>query len=153
MLIAGANAPLAVQPLRSPVSKSPFTTDICVCFTVNDTEVVCIALAAVAVTVTVYVPGAVDGPTASVSVEEPPALSVDGLKDAVVPAGTPLAPRATDCAAPLATAVEIVEVPLAPWLTVTLSGEEETVKSDATTASATDVVCVALVPVAFTVTV
>lgn len=50
----------------------------------------------------------------NVSVELPPAVIVEAVNDAVVPAGTPLAERATVSAEPLVTAVEIVDVPLPP---------------------------------------
>jgi hypothetical protein len=60
------------------------------------------------------VPAAVAEPTVNVSVDELPAVTDAGLKLAVVPAGRPLALRLTDCADPLVTAVEIVDVPLPP---------------------------------------
>lgn len=47
-----------------------------------------------------------------VRVELPPAVTEVGLNVAVVPDGRPLAPKATVCAEPLATAVLIVDVPL-----------------------------------------
>jgi hypothetical protein len=60
------------------------------------------------------VPVAVAAPTDNVRVELAPAVTVVGLKDAVVPAGRPLALRVTDSAVPLAIAVETVEVALPP---------------------------------------
>ena len=57
--------------------------------TVKLTEVLCVALAAVPVTVTVYVPG-VALPAPSVSVELAPAVTDVGSREAVAPAGTPL---------------------------------------------------------------
>jgi hypothetical protein len=53
-------------------------------------------------------------PTASVSVELPPAVTEPGLKDAVAPVGSPLAESVTFSAEPLVTAVEIVDVVLPP---------------------------------------
>jgi hypothetical protein len=66
----------------------------------------------------------------TVIVEEPPAVTEAGLKLTLVPAGAPLALRATVCAEPLVTAVEIVELPLPPWATLTLLGLAEIEKSD-----------------------
>jgi len=68
------------------------------------------------------VPGVVPLPTLKVSVELPPAVMVGGLNEAVAPAGTPLALSVTVCAAPLVTAVEIVDVALPPWTADTLAG-------------------------------
>ena len=100
-------------------------------------------------------PGATDAPTVSVSVEELPAVTVAGLKLAVAPAGRPEALSATDCAASTVTAVEIVDVPLAPCAKLTLAGAAETEKSvgAAVTVSVTVVVWVALVPLPTTVSV
>src|SRR5260370_69422 len=61
--------------------------------TMNVTEVECVAEAPVPVTVTVYVPTGVLAPAVSVSVELLPAVTEKGLKEAVAPAGTPLAER------------------------------------------------------------
>jgi len=97
------------------------------------------------------VPVVVVEPTATVIVDEPPAVTDTGLKLTVVPAGCPVAVRLTDCAAPEVTAVPIDEVPLAPWARLRLLGVAEIEKSDAVTVRATDVVCVALVPVPVTV--
>jgi hypothetical protein len=93
-------------------------------------------------------------PTVTVIVEEPPAVTDVGLKVTVAPVGCPLALRLTDCAAPLVTAVEMVEVPFAPCATLRLAGLALIEKSDAAaavTVSVTVVVCVALVPVPVTV--
>src|SRR5207247_6248667 len=49
-------------------------------------------------------------PIFNVNVDEPPAVTVVGLNDPVTPAGAPLNDNATDCAAPLVTAVLIVDV-------------------------------------------
>jgi len=78
---------------------------------VNETVVECVALGPAPVIVTVYVPG-VALPAPSVSVELPPALTDAGLNEAVAPEGKPLALNETVCAAPLVTAVAIVEVAL-----------------------------------------
>ena len=59
------------------------------------------------------------------------------MNEIVTPAGWPLALRLTLCAAPLSTAVPIVDVPLCPWATLRLLGLAEIEKSDATTLSAT----------------
>ena len=67
-------------------------------------------------------PGVVALPTLRVSVELPPAVMVGGLSEAVTPAGTPLALSVTVCAAPLVTAVEMVDVVLPPWTADTLLG-------------------------------
>src|SRR5436189_144794 len=56
---------------------------------------------------------------------------VGGLNEAVAPAGTPLALSVTVCAAPLVTAVEIVDVALPPWTADTLLGFAAIEKSDA----------------------
>ena len=61
-------------------------------------------------------------PLSSVSVELLPAVTEVGLNVAVAPPGTPETVRATPCADPLVTAVEIVELPLAPDGTVTVFG-------------------------------
>ena len=52
--------------------------------------------------------------TPRVSVELPPALTESGLKEAVTPAGSPLAESVTVSADPLRTAVEMVDVALPP---------------------------------------
>src|SRR5438094_10481235 len=58
-----------------------------------------------------------------VSTELFPAVTLDGLKLAVAPEGSPLAESDTVCADPLVTAVEIVVVPDWPCVTVMLEGE------------------------------
>jgi hypothetical protein len=57
-----------------------------------------------------------------VSVEEPPAVTELGERLAVGPEGETLALKVTVCADPLVTAVLMVDVPLAPWATLTLLG-------------------------------
>src|SRR2546422_827207 len=61
-------------------------------------------------------------PTATVIVEDPPAVTDAGLKLTVVPDGAPLALRLTVWAEPLVTAVLIVDVPFAPWTMLRLVG-------------------------------
>ncbi len=121
--------------------------------TVKLTEVLCIALVAVPVTVRVYVPGAAV-PAPTVSVELPPAVTEVGLSVAVAPAGVPLTVRSTVSAAPLVTAVEMVDVPFAPCARERLAGLALIEKSFATGAvivNVTGVLCVALAPVPVTV--
>src|SRR2546422_56655 len=115
-----AVVPELVQPVR-PLSNPPLLIPLDA-VTVSVTVVLWLALAPVPVTVTVYVPGAVLAPTPNVSVELPPALIGFGLKDAVVPGGTPLASSVTLCAEPVVTVVEIVAVVLPPWAAETLLG-------------------------------
>jgi hypothetical protein len=100
------------------------------------------------------VPVGVAAPTATVIVDEPPADTDDGLKLTVVPAGWPLALNETVCAAPLVTAVPIVDVPLAPCATLRLAGLALIEKSSAgggVTVSETSTEWVALDPVPVTV--
>ena len=52
-------------------------------------------------------------------------VALAGLKDAVTPAGRPLAERATDPAKLLMPFTVMVLVPLLPWTTLTLLGEAE----------------------------
>jgi hypothetical protein len=101
-----------------------------------------------------YVPAAVPLPTFRVSVELPPAPTDVGLNVAVTPDGWPLALRATFCAVPLVTAVEIVDDPLEPCWTETLVGFaliEKSFGGGAVTVSVTVVLCVATEPVPVTV--
>ena len=69
-------------------------------------------------------------PAVIVIVEELPAVTDAGLKLTDVPVGCPVALSATVCAEPLVTAVEIVDVPLAPCATLTLLGLALIEKSD-----------------------
>src|SRR4051794_36477203 len=78
--------------------------------TFSATVVERLPLAVLPVTVSVYGPGAVDAPTLTVIVDDPPADTDAGLKPTVVPAGAPLALRLTVCEPPLVTAVLIVAV-------------------------------------------
>jgi hypothetical protein len=140
---------------ESPVGLAP--TEKSGCVTVSVTVVVCVAVEPVPVTVIVYVPGDVDAPTSSVIVEEPPAVTEEGLKPTVVPAGWPLAASDTFWAVPMVTAVAIVVLPPALCATVRMSGLEPRVKSGcgcaAVTVSDTVVVCSMAGPVPVTVTV
>ena len=101
------------------------------CATVSETVVVCDPLAAVPVTVIVYVPGAAV-PAFTVIVDALPAVTDVGLKLTLAPLGTPLALSEIDCAEPLVTAVEIVDVPLAPCASVSELGLALIEKSDGT---------------------
>jgi hypothetical protein len=89
--------------------------------TVRPTVTEWVALVPVPVTVSVYVPGAAV-PALTVSVDAPPAVIDVGSTVAVAPVGTPDTVRFTVCADPFVTAVEIVEVPFAPWRRVKLVG-------------------------------
>src|SRR5260370_429674 len=152
--MTGVKAPLAFQPLRLPVSNPPLTASCGGAGTVRSTVVVCVALAPVPVTVIVYVPGAVFAPTLTVIVDEFPAVTDAGMRLTVVPVGWPLALRLTVCAAPLVSAVEIVELPLPPCGALRLFGLAPIEKSEeaaATTVRTTVVECVALGPVPVTV--
>ena len=83
----------------------------------------------VPVTVTVLVPAGVEIAAVIVNVELPPLLTEAGLKEALAPVGRPEALRVTLCAEPLVIAVEIVDVPLFPWVTLMLVGLAEIEKS------------------------
>jgi hypothetical protein len=61
-------------------------------------------------------------PAFAVSVELPPAVTDDGLSDAVAPDGAPETERLTDPALPEVTAVDIELVPEFPCWMVTLVG-------------------------------
>ena len=153
VLIRGVNAPLADQPPSVPFSKPPFTTP-CTAVTVSATLVMCVAVAPVPVTVIVELPGAADAATLTVIVDDPPAVTDDGLKLTVTPVGRPLALSATVCAEPPVTAVKIVDVPPDPCATLRLLGFVVSEKSDgAATLRLTVVVWVAVEPVPVTVTV
>ncbi len=85
--------------------------------------------ALVPVTVTVYVPETARSVVARVRVDCPPAVTEAGLKDAVTPAGTPLALNRTVSAVPDFTAVFTVVVAEAPAVTVPEAGAAEREKS------------------------
>src|SRR5579859_2019522 len=59
----------------------------------------------VPVTVIGYVPAGVEEDVPIVNVADPPAVTEEGLNDAVAPAGRPLVDNATDCADPDVTVV------------------------------------------------
>jgi hypothetical protein len=102
-----------------------------------------------------YMPTAA-APALTVSVELPPAVTEDGLNEALAPAGRPLIDSATVCAEPAVTAVEIVDVPLVFCASDRLFGEAEIEKSFVTAGLIVKVmlvVWVALVPVPVTTTV
>jgi hypothetical protein len=96
----------------------------------------------------------VAAPTLNVSVELNPAVIGFGLKDAVVPAGVPVALSVTLSGEPLRTAVAMVDVALPPCTADTLLGFAPIVKSfgAAVTVSVTVVLWVALGAVPVTVT-
>jgi len=141
-----------VQPVR-PLSNPPLVIPLDA-LTVSVTVVPCVALGAVPVTVTEYVPGVVAAPTLRVSVELPPAVIVEGLNEAVAPAGVPLALSATLSGEPLVTVVEMVDVALPPCAAETLFGLALIEKSlgAAVTVSVTVVLWLALEAVPVTVT-
>src|SRR5436853_3308109 len=145
--------PEAVQPVSDPDSKLPFDgKPEAGAVTVTETVVVCVALEPVPVTVTVKVPVAAPESTATVIVDEAPAVTEPGLKE-TLPVGWPLALRATDWAEPPVTAVEIVALPLVPRGIDSVVGLAPIEKSSVVvevTVSVTVVVCVAPVPVAVT---
>src|SRR5439155_15951464 len=116
--------PVVVQPLNVPVSNPPFVMPEPPPegLTVSDTLVECVAEAPVPVTVTVDVPTGVEADVVIVIVELLPELIGLGLKLADAPDGSPPAESVTDCDEPLVTVVEIVDIPLWPWVTVTLDG-------------------------------
>jgi hypothetical protein len=89
-----------------------------------------------------------------VSVELAPAVIVEGLNEAVVPAGVPLALSATLSDEPLVTVVEMVDVTLPPCAAETLFGLAPIEKSlgAAVTVSVTVVLWLALEAVPVTVT-
>src|SRR5688500_6725001 len=64
-----------------------------------------------------------------VSVAEPPAVTDDGLNEAVAPAGRPLADSVTVCAVPAVTAVLTVVVPEPPAVTLADVGDTAIEKS------------------------
>jgi hypothetical protein len=79
--------------------------------------VVCEPDAAVPLIVIGYVPAGVDDDVESVTVAEPPEVTLAGENDADAPAGSPLALNETDCAVPEVVAVETAA--LAPLPAVT----------------------------------
>src|ERR1700730_12835058 len=147
--------PAAVHPLNVPVSNPPLTM-LDAAVTVSARVAVWVAFAPVPVTVSVYVPGAAL-PAFTVSVLEPPLVTLVGLSDAVAPLGAPVTVRLTVCALPDVVAVLIVDVPDVPWASERLVGDAPMLKSfgggGAVTVSDSVVVWVVLVPVPVTVSV
>jgi hypothetical protein len=85
--------PAAVHPPRVPVSNPPFTM-LAAAVTASETVVAWVALVPVPDTVSVYVPAAAV-PALTVSVLEPPLVTLVGLSDALAPLGVPLTVRFT----------------------------------------------------------
>jgi hypothetical protein len=96
-------------------------------FTVRVTVVVWLKLPEVPVIVTVAFPVVAVPLAVSVKLLVPVVLA--GLKLAVTPAGSPDADRLTLPVKPLVGFTVMVLLPLPPWVTVTLVGDEESVKS------------------------
>src|SRR2546427_9026764 len=110
---------------------------------VSETEVLGVAEARVPGRVRFWSPAGVDDVVPIVSVELPPAVTVLGLKDAVAPAGSPLALSVIVCAFPLVTAVLKVGGTLLPSTTTALLGLAPIAKKSSTvTVSETEVLCV-----------
>ena len=93
-------------------------------------------------------PGVVDTVLASVNVEVPKPVTEVGEKDAVTPAGMPLAVKFTTPLNPSNALAPIVEPPEPPAATLTVAGDAESVKSGTVTVRFTVAVCtkVPLVP-------
>src|SRR5438132_2855800 len=115
--------PTRAQPVKTTrSSKSPLVMPLAgAAVTVSVTVALCIALVAVPVTVSVYVPGAAV-PAATVTVEPPPVVTEVGLSVADAPFGAPVTVRLIVSGEPLVTAVEMVDVPVAPWTRERLVG-------------------------------
>jgi len=150
-MVDAALPPCAADTL---LGLAPIVKSLGAAVTVSVTVVLWVALGAVPVTVTEYGPGVVAGSTVNVSVELPPAVTTLGLKDAVVPEGSPPAESVTLSAEPLVRAVEIVDVALPPCTADTLLGFAPIEKSlgAAVTVSVTVVLWIALGAVPVTVT-
>ena len=97
--------------------------------TVRENGVEWVADVPVPVIVTVYVPGGVDVDVVMVIVDEPPAVTDDGLNDAPAPDGRPLADSDTVWAEPDVTAVDTVAVVDPPGATDPDVGDTEIEKS------------------------
>jgi hypothetical protein len=129
-----SEAPVGVHPASVPVSKPPFVIpdpggvgDDEV--TVIDSDTVWAPESAVPWTVAVAVPGVADAAAEKESVELAPAVTDEGLKDAVTPAGRPDAERLIDCALPLTSALLTVTDEAPPWTTDTEGELRESEKS------------------------
>ena len=92
---------------------------------------VCVTLPPIAVTVTFVVPATALLLTANVRVELPlPGAAIEvGLKLAVIPAGSPEIDSVIAELKPPLLVVEIVALPVLPWLTDKLAGDVLTLKS------------------------
>src|SRR6186713_2465714 len=113
--VLAMTAPLpssTVQPARPPLSKPPFSTRSPMGGgrTTMVAESTCVPDAAVPLTVKDVVSAAAPVAALTVSVDEAPAVTLVGLKDAVTPVGSPEALRLTDCGLPEVTAVDTVKV-------------------------------------------
>ena len=113
------------------------------------TVVVCVTDAPVPIMVSVYVPGTVAIVVATVIVELPDVVTEAGLKDAVTPAGKPLAENVTAPVNPFDGVIVTVYSLFDPLRTVWLAGEATRVKLCAgiVTTKVTVAECVAEVPV------
>jgi len=85
--------------------------------------VACVRLPEMPVTVMVAGPTVAVPETVNVSMLVPVVL--EGLKDAVTPAGRPLADKPTDPEKLLMPLTAMVLVPLLPWTTLTLLGDAD----------------------------
>jgi hypothetical protein len=98
-------------------------------FTVKLTGVVSVSPPPVPVTVTEDPPRAAVPLAVNVSVEVPdPPEMLDGLNAAVTPDGKPVAERETALLNPPEGVLVMVEVPVLPWITVTVEGDAESEK-------------------------
>src|ERR1051326_7027765 len=89
-------------------------------------------------------PGVVVRSAASVSADDPPAVTLVGTNVAVAPVGRPLAVSAIVSAVPAVDTVDTVVMPESPWTTLTVAGDALIEKSGlASTVNETVVVCVA----------
>ena len=91
--------------------------------TTSETVVVSVILPEVPVTLILYVPGAVDAPTAMVMVEVPAPVIEVGLKVTVTPAGWPVAVKEIAESNPFVTVLVIVDVAEPPCVTETVVGD------------------------------
>ena len=123
--------------------------------TVKANDAVCVADEPVPVIVTVYVPVGVELEVEIDSVDDPPAVTEAGEKDAVAPLGRPLALSDTLCVDPEVTAVETVALVPDPAVTdaaVGLTDNEKSFAAAGVTLSVSVAVCVPVEPVPVIVT-
>src|SRR5579872_4532496 len=135
--MVAVTAVATVPPLKSTSATNGLAADVfpqlieigppllLVAFTVRLTVVVWLRLPEVPVTVTVAVPVVAVLLAVSVRVLVPVVLA--GLNDAVTPLGNPEAERATLPVKPPVGFTVMVDVPLAPWFTDRLEGEDVSV--------------------------